>query len=350
MRVFVTGATGLLGRNLLPMLVEHGHDVVALTRSEGRAREFASPTVRPVVGDLRAVEGFEAELRGADVLVHAGACFSEHYAAIQSGSLPFDVNVKGSLALVEAAYRQGVRNIVYVSSGGVLLASAEHAMDEQSPYDKGTADPYFQSKIAAEETLLSFAKDNPALRLVVIMPSVMLGPNDTAPTPTGRFLTAIMRGEVKFLLPGSMSIVDARDVADAIVEAIAHGQSRDRFIVGGRNYPVAQVITSVARLVGREPPTRQPPARLLLGLAHVMGALSRLAHKPAPLRVDTLRRLQQNLRWDSRRAEEVLGVRFRPLEETLRDAVSWFTQEPETRGDAGVRVGAQTAKLRSSSA
>lgn len=128
----------------------------------------------------------------------------------------------------------------------------------------------------------------------------MLGPNDTAPTPTGRFLTAIMRGDVEFLLPGSMSIVDSRDVAAAIVEAIDHGRSLDRFVVGRRNYSVPEVITSVA--------------------------------------------------WDSRRAEEVLAVRFRPLEEALRDAVSCFTQDLEMRGEAGAAVGGQTARLRSSSA
>lgn len=324
MRVFVTGATGLLGPNLIDQLTAAGHEITALVRSIEHGRRILGDQAQLVAGDLRDVGGFEGALRGAGALIHAGASYRASFAPAATAGDLRATNVDATLALFEAASRQGVGTIVYVSSAGVLRPRPDRPLDESSAYDEANDNAYFQSKIAAEKIALDFAASHPAVRLVTVLPSSMAGPRDMGPTPMGQFIQKIMDGRLNILLPGAMTLVDARDVAQAIVAALSRGASGERFIVAGRSYPAAEIIAQLARLAGRPAPTRRPPLRLLLLIARLSGLIGRLRGQPPSLRATDLKRLQRPLRWDSQKAERELGVRFRPLEETLADTVAWF--------------------------
>lgn len=332
MRVFVTGATGLLGPNLIVQLSEAGYEIVALVRSLAQGRRILGDRVGLVEGDLRAVGGFEPSLRGAAALIHAGASFRASFAPAAAAAT-WATNVDGTRELFAAAARQGVSTIVYVSSAGVLRPAPDQPMDENTPYDEASDSAYFQSKIAAEKVARDFAASHPAIRLVTVLPGSMAGPWDMGPTPLGQFIKTIMDGRLKILLPGTMGLVDARDVAQGIVAALSRGASGDRFVIGGRSYPAAEVIAHVARLAGRPVPTMRPPLPMLLLIARIRGLASRLRGQPPALRSADLRRLQQPLRWDSQKAERELGVRFRPLEATLADTVGWFQSSGYLPGD-----------------
>jgi nucleoside-diphosphate-sugar epimerase len=332
MRAFVTGATGLLGNNLVKELRGRGLDVTALVRRRD-ARRLVGPGVELVVADLRDVGQFETRMSGADVLVHAAACYGEFYRGAAPPLLA-ETNVAGTTGLLEAAERQGVRTVVYLRSAAVLRAAAGGTADETSPYDEETHERYFASKVAAEKAVLRFSEEHPGMRIVLILPAAMLGPGDVGPTPTGAFVLKLLRGELAFVLPGWQRIVDARDVAFAAAEAIDRGRSGERYVIGGRRYPVAEIYRSVTEVSGRPTPTKPISAAKLLFLSRILSLASRLTRRPPPVTPAMVQRLQEGFSFCSDKAVRELGVRFRPLEATMNDTVKWFQAE-QTAGEVG---------------
>jgi dihydroflavonol-4-reductase len=322
MKVFVTGGTGLLGWNVVDALRARGDAITALVR-RADASEILGPGVALVQGDLREVAAFEARLAGADVLIHAGACYGEYY---RSGAIAAlrDTNVRGTVALLDAAVRRGVRNVVFVSSAAVLAPRDGAAVDEGSPYAEATDDPYFASKVEAEKAVLAFLDGHPALRSVLVLPSVMLGPGDRGPTPTGSFVLKLLRGEVPFVLPGWHRIADARDVAHAVVEAIDRGERGERFVVGGPRVEVAEICRTLAEVTGRPGPARPISPGKLLMVAHAMRLAAAVTGRRPLVTPAMVHRLQAAFTYDSSRAERRLGLRCRPLAETLADTAAWF--------------------------
>jgi nucleoside-diphosphate-sugar epimerase len=325
MRVFVTGGTGLLGRNIVEELIARGHFVTTLVRRADAGR-LLRPEAVLVKGDLRDVGTFENHLADHHVLVHAGACYGEFYRG-GSGALPEKTNVRGTASLLEAAERRGIRNIVYVSSAAVLDAGGGARVNEDSPYADHADDPYFRSKVEAEKAVLAFARATPALRLVLILPTVMLGPGDAGPTPTGAFVLRLLRGEMKLLVPGWQRIVDARDVAAAVAEAMTKGRSGERYLMGGRRYSMAEIYGAVAQASGRSMPTRAITPGKLLFASRLMALTAEITGRPPIIKPHLVRRLQASFSYDSTKAGDALGARFRPLSETMTDTVRWFQAE-----------------------
>jgi nucleoside-diphosphate-sugar epimerase len=327
MKVFVTGGTGLLGCNLIPRLLAQGHSVRALIRSAPKARAILDPEVELVEGDLLDVDSFASSLQRCDALVHAAAYFSAYTQSRENDKLLHKINVRATSALLAAAHAGGVRNAVYVSSAGVLLPDPEGNLNEDNPYDRNSTDPYFQSKIHTEMAIEQFLLAHSKMRVVLVLPSAMLGPGDRGPTPLGKMVISFLKGEMKAILPGSLALADVRDVAEGVVSALDRGESGERFLIGGRTYAFKEIVVNLARVSGLAAPSKQPPLGILIMMAHIMALASKLTGKPPALTVDKIRRLQMELRFDSQKAERVLGVRFRPLAETLKDTVAWFQRQ-----------------------
>lgn len=322
MKVFLTGGTGLLGYNLARELIARRHTLKALVRRP-EAVQLLGPEVQVIQGDLRDPRTYENQLAHSDVLIHAAAVYGEFYRTGKQG-LPGETNVEGSLGLLEAAWRQGIRNVIYLSSAAVLKPNEKGRADETCPYASFPDDPYFQSKVDAEKAVLRFAKAHPDLRLILILPAAMLGPGDIGPTPTGAFLLNLLRRKLAFVLPGWHRLVDARDVARASVEAITKGSSGERFLIGGRRYPVAEVYQALTQASGVPTPTRPiSPAKLLL-LSRLMVLASRVTRRAPAIRPNLVKRLLEDFWYCSDKAEQKLGVCPRPLSETMADTVQWF--------------------------
>ncbi|MCP4158350.1 MAG: NAD-dependent epimerase/dehydratase family protein [bacterium] len=325
MKVFLTGGTGLLGSNIAEELLEQKHEVTALVRSIDKGKKKLNPGAVLVEGDILKIADCEEEMAGAEVLIHAAACYSEFYKE-GKGQVTIDTNVNGTVALLEAAYRQGIRNAVYISSSGVLSWGKNRLIDETAAYDE-TTDPYFRSKIDAEKAVFRFLEDHPAMRIVLLLPSVMLGPNDWGPTPTGNLMLNILKGEMKIVLPGSNRIVDARDVARAAVAAIDNGDSGERYLVGGNDYTFSEIYQTLGEVAGITVATKKPPTAILMLVARLMAVVSKITGKQFPLKPGIVKRLSSNFRYDSSKAQCLLGTGFRPLRETLTDMVAWFKKE-----------------------
>ncbi len=326
MKVFVTGGTGLLGNHVVRELQGRGHEVLALVRSPETARGMLGDDVALVAGDLMDPEPWKSRMEGMDTLIHAAACYGEFYRG-GSASATVDTNVSGTVGLLDAAVARGISNIVYVSSAAVLAEQDDGPTDESCPYADKSEDPYFFSKIEAEKAVLSFQENHPHIRIVSVLPSVMLGPGDRGPTPTGSFVLKLLRGEMKFVLPGAHRIADARDVAHAVVEAMRRGKQGERYLVGGPKVPMAEIYQTLTEVTGRPTPTQSITPGKLMMMSRLMTVASWITRRPPPIKPNIVKRLQAPFWYSSAKAQRDLGVTFRPLSETLADTASWFQQE-----------------------
>ncbi len=327
---FVTGATGLLGSNLVALLLEEGYRVRALVRSvEKGRRQLADKRVELVQGDMQDVAGFKQQLAGVDVLFHTAAYFREVFGPGEHETLLEKINVQATIELFEATAQRGIRNIIYVSALGVLR-SPEHGepFDESSPYNETTKNPYFKSKIVAERAIEQWLKTPVAqeqkVRVVQILPGGMWGPKDAAPTSFGQFVIDYLKRSMPIALPGSVPFVDARDVAMAMVRAVEVGKSGERFIIGGRSVKVTEVVRVLEKISGVPAPRVRlsfPVATVIAGVAETV---AKFTHQPPALTHDVVEILREDFGASSARAEREFGIDFRPIEETLRDMVEWY--------------------------
>jgi nucleoside-diphosphate-sugar epimerase len=328
----VTGATGLLGGNLVRELDRRGWVIRALVRDAARARRLLSGVARltPIVGDLERVDQWAAALDGVDVVFHAAAYFRESYRGGSHWERLCAVNVDGTRALVDAAVARGVRRFLHVSSIGTLAVRRPDgrpvgAADHEDP-DR-TANDYFRSKILADRVVEDGLARHADLWAAFVLPGFMNGPGDSGPTAAGQMIEDFVARRLPGVVDAHLSYVDARDVASACVAAEARAPRGARYVVAGRRLHMREAYAILACLTGVPAPTRRVPMALLAVVAALNEAWARLTGKPVLLS----RATYQNLRetgpynaYDSSPSERELGVTFRPLEETLRDALAWL--------------------------
>jgi len=225
---FVTGATGLLGNNLVRELVARGYAVKALVRSRAKGEQQFNnlPSVELVVGDMADVEAFAASLQGCDTVFHTAAFFRDNYKGGRHWTELEKINVAGTRDLIHQAYRAGIRRFIHTSSIAVLDGAPGSSIDETCLRADADADDYYRSKILADRVVLSFLEAHPEMHACMVLPGWMWGPADIGPTSSGQLVNDVVNGKLPGLIPGSFSVVDARDVAWALIAAAKHGQRR----------------------------------------------------------------------------------------------------------------------------
>jgi dihydroflavonol-4-reductase len=326
MRAFVTGATGLLGSNLVQALLDQGHEVRGLVRSKDKAqRVFPNAKIDFVIGDMSNVAGFGASLAGCDVLLHTAAYFREYYQPGDHKASLEKINVQGTVDLLIAAEKQGVKKAIHISSAGVIGKKLDGTPSDENtlPDDHATSNLYFASKIDTELAIKRFLKER-TLPVVMILPSWMWGPSDSAPTAAGKLVLDFLNRKIPGVLDGGCSIVDARDVAQATINAVDRGKSGERYIVGGKYSDLGQVLTTLERVTGVPAPTRNIPYGLSLAVGAASQAWARVTGRPTLLTIAGLRIMHAKVAVDSSKAIRELGGAFRPFEDTVRDEVAWF--------------------------
>ena len=330
MRVFVTGATGLLGGNIVNALLAAGHAVRALARNPSKtAGLYVSGDVSVVQGDVTAIEGFAAQLAGCDLLVHAAAYFREYYAPGDHWDLLYRTNVDASRDLLDAAARHAVAKVVYISTSGLIGPPASgHVSDESTPPGRRThQNLYFRSKLLAEEAILEWCREHPT-PVVHILPGWMFGPGDTGPTGSGRMVLDFLARKLPGIPPGRASVVDARDVADGVLRAAERGRAGERYIVAGRAATLLEISQTLERVSGVPAPRLRLPYLPMLAFAYASKFMGRITGTPVLVTPEAIRTLQEGYDMSSEKAVRELGVSFRPLEETFRDEVAWFRARP----------------------
>jgi dihydroflavonol-4-reductase len=328
---FVTGSTGLLGNNLVRALLDAGWRVRALARSADKAkRQFAdAPGVAVVACDMSNVAGFAEALADADAVFHTAAYFRDNYKGGSHWEELKRVNVDGTAALLAAAYQVGVRNFVHTSSVAVLSRPDGAPADETNERDPADADDYYRSKILSDRAVLAFLAAHPDMRGAIVLPGWMWGPGDIGPTSSGQVALDVVRGKLPAVPPGSFSLVDARDVAAALIAAADRGASGERYLAAGRQMTMREAVALVGRIAGVRVPSWEMPKALLLAYAATQEAWARVSGRPVVVSLASARLLlneSDRSRYNHAKSERVLGVSFRPAETTVADTIAWYRE------------------------
>jgi dihydroflavonol-4-reductase len=319
----VTGATGFVGSAVLRALLKRGEPVRALVRPSSSLRLLEGLPVDIVRGDLADPAGFRGALTGCDALFHVAA---DYRLWVPRPAAMYRTNVVGTRDLLLAAAEAGVRRIVYTSSVATLGLRADRLpSDEATPATLGDMiGHYKRSKFLAEQAVRELVA--PAgLPVVIVNPSAPVGPADARPTPTGRVLIEAARGRIPAYVDTGLNLVHVDDVAKGHLLAFERGRIGERYILGGDNLSLGEMLAEIAALVGRRPPRLRLPAGALLPVAVVAEALARLGIGGEPLvTADGVRMARKPMYFTSAKAERELGYRSRPAVEGLRDAIDWY--------------------------
>ncbi|HKV42510.1 MAG TPA: SDR family oxidoreductase [Blastocatellia bacterium] len=328
MIAFVTGSTGLLGNNLVRLLVQQGHQVKALVRSPEKASKlFGGLDVKFVKGDMDRIGDFASELDGCTVLFHTAAYFREYYQPGDHWEKLEKINVHGTVELLTEAEKRGIQKVIYVSSAGVIgMNQGGQPGDESSPPPViANSNLYFKSKVRAEEAVLGFVKTH-SLPVVLVLPGFMFGPGDAAPTASGQIILDYLKKKIPGIVDGGADIVDARDVAQAMIVSVDTGKSGERYIVAGTYAEVEDILKTLEKVTGVPYPRMRIPHAVIMVYAWAMEMYGRLTGKPILISRQGVQTLHAKTALNSGKALRELRASFRPLETTLKDEVEWYKE------------------------
>ena len=325
---FVTGSTGLLGNNLVRLLAGREVRVKVLARSrEKAAKQFAGVRVEIVEGDMLDVARFAPALAGCDALFHTAAHFRDSYKGGKHWDRLYAINVEGTGRILEAAYAAGIRRAVHTSSVAVLNGRAGQLIDETMERREADADDYYRSKILADRAVRAFLDGHPDMFVAMVLPGWMFGPGDVGPTSSGQLVMDFVRRKLPGRIPGSFSVVDARDVARHQIAALERGRSGERYLAAGRHMTMDDLFPLLAEASGVAAPTRRIPLAMLRALAAGYELYAGITGKPVLVSRASVKLLAQEANrshYDHAKSERELGCAFRPAAETLADTVAWY--------------------------
>lgn len=321
----VSGATGFVGSAVVRALLLQGANVRVLARPGSDRRNLSGLAVTVHEGDLLRPESLAPALEGCDGLFHVAADYRLWTLDPQS---MFKANVEGTRAILQAAHSAGVRRAVYTSSVAVLgIDPAAKSNDEETPVSYGDMiGVYKQSKFLAEQACHDVIAET-GLDCVIVNPSTPIGPRDIKPTPTGRLIVEAALGRMPAYVDTGLNVAHVDDVAAGHLLAFERGQAGRRYILGGDNMTLREILCTVAEVAGSRPPFVKIPRAPIYPLAWGAELWCRLTGKGEPFAtIDGLRMSKKKMYFSSARAVNELGYRHRPGREALVDAVAWFRE------------------------
>ncbi len=321
MKALVTGATGLLGNNLVRQLLHNGVEVRAMSSSSAPTRAFTSLDVERVAVDVRDADGVAAATEGVDVVYHCAGCVRIGWS---DGEEHQAINFGGAKNVADALRGRDVR-LVHVSSVNALgIAPADGVADEET-YDERTIQcPYMTSKRAGQDYVLDQVRAGD-LDAVVVLPGFLQGPWDWKPS-SGQMLLSMAKHFTPMVPMGGVSVVDVRDVAAGMIAARERGTAGRTYILAGHNLAYRQLWEMMAEVVGvRAPRIPLGPVNRMIA-SKAMDLVTRVTGREPLLNSAALNLSSKRLWFSSQRATEELGYRFRPAMESLQDAWRWLVQ------------------------
>jgi dihydroflavonol-4-reductase len=323
MRALVTGATGFVGAAVARALGSAGWQVRALARKGSDHGNLEHLKVEIVEGDLADAASLERALVGCGALFHAAADY--RLGARDPKSL-YGTNVDGTRRILTAAHTAGVERVVYTSSVATIGIPADGSPgDETTSVTLGDMiGHYKRSKYLAEEVARDAARSG--MSVVIVNPSTPVGPGDIKPTPTGRLVLDAAAGRMPAYVDTGLNIVHVDDVAAGHLLAHERGRSGERYILGGQDMTLREMLGVIAALVGRKPPAVRLPYAAILPIAYVAEAFAMLSGRTGRITLEGVRMSRKRMFFSSGKAVRELGYRFRPPIEAFADAVRWFRE------------------------
>ena len=321
MKALVTGATGFVGAAVARALLGARWQVRVLARPGSDRRNLKSLDVEVSEGDLADSNSLERAAQGCDGLFHVAA---DYRLGARDPAELYRSNVEGTRNVLSAAHRSGVQRIVYTSSVATIGIPADGTPgDEQSPNSlENMIGHYKRSKYLAEEVVREAARGG--ISVVIVSPSTPVGPGDVKPTPTGQLVLDAAAGRMPAYVDTGLNIVHVDDVAAGHLLAYERGRPGERYILGGQDMSLREILELIARLEGRNPPRVRLPYGVVLPIAYLAEGFARLTGRSGRITLEGVRMSRKKMFFSSAKAVQELGYRWRPPVQAFEDAIRWF--------------------------
>jgi dihydroflavonol-4-reductase len=321
--ILITGASGFVGSALAIAARRAGYRVRVLVRAAS-PRSNIQPGDEVCVSDIRDRASLAEALRGVRYLIHAAA---DYRLWSRTPSEIIATNAEGTRCVMEEALRAGVERIVYTSSVATIALRDDMPADESSPLcERDAIGAYKKSKVIAER-LVEDMVQRQRLPAVIVNPSTPIGPRDVKPTPTGRIIVEAASGRMPAFVDTGLNLVHVDDVAGGHLAALARGTIGERYILGGENVYLRDMLAEIAGVVGRNPPRWRVPIAPLFPLAVLAEGVGLITGREPFLTLDGLRMARHLMFFNDAKARRELGYSTRPYRDGIVDAIAWFRQQ-----------------------
>ena len=323
MRLFITGATGFVGAHVAQLAAAQGAELRLLTRATSNTSRLPQGA-DAVVGDLREPEKFRAALVGCDALIHVAA---DYRLWVPDPAEMYKANVEGTRELLRLAREAGVWRVVYTSSVATMGFKKDGTVvDEETEVSEADMiGHYKRSKWMAEQVAIEAARSGQ--EVIVLNPTTPIGSLDTKPTPTGRIVVDFLNGNFPAYVETGLNLVDVDEIARMHLVALERGRPGERYILGGENLTLKQILDRLAAITGLKSPTMKVPHAVAMAFAFFDETITgKLRGKEPRATVEAVRMGRKMMFASSAKAELELGLRVGSVEGALRSACAWFYQ------------------------
>jgi dihydroflavonol-4-reductase len=322
MKVFLTGATGFVGSHVARYLAEQGAQLRVLTRSTSNRANLEGINAEIVVGDLLQPEALRSSIRGCDALMHVAA---DYRLWVRDPKVMYAANVDGTRALLRLAREEGVPRCVYTSSVATMGFKADGTIvDENTPVSlNDMIGHYKRSKFMAEQAAIEAARAGQ--HVIILNPTTPIGAQDVKPTPTGRIVVDFLNKKFPAYVDTGLNLVDVSEVARAHCCALEQGRPGERYILGGENLTLKQILDKMSAITGLPSPTMKVPYAVAMAFACFDETITgRILGREPRATVEAVRMGKKKMFASSAKAQRELGFRIVPVYEALRSAINWF--------------------------
>jgi dihydroflavonol-4-reductase len=322
MKVFITGATGFVGSHVARALAAQGAELLLLVRPTSRLDNIADLRAETATGDLRNPESLKKAMVGCEFVFHVAA---DYRLWVRDPDQMYRSNVEGTKAIIQAAQESGVRRVIYTSSVATMGFTREgHIAGEDSPVSiKEMVGHYKRSKFMAEQLALEAGKNG--ANVVVVNPTTPIGEYDIKPTPTGRIVVDFLKRKFPAYVDTGLNLADVKEVARGHILAMESARPGQRYILGGENLTLKQILDKLSALTGLSAPTMKVPHAVAMGFAVFDQFFTGMIMGKEPrATIDAVKMGRKKMFASSAKAERELGYKVLPVEDALRRAVDWF--------------------------
>lgn len=321
MTTLVTGATGFLGSHVARQLVTRGERVRVLVRAASQLRAIEDLPVEKIEGDLRDAASLNRALNGVRRVYHVAADYRLWARAPRE---IYESNVDGTRNLLDAARRAGVEQFIYTSTVATIAVHRPGTLPDESTESalQEMIGHYKRSKWLAEQEAFKAARGG--FPVVIASPTTPVGPGDWKPTPTGKIILDFLKGKMPGYVETGLNFVAVEDAAAGHLLAAERGKIGERYLLGGENLTLKQMLDALARIAGRPAPRLKIPHAVALGVAYADTAVSRLLGREPQIPVEGVKIARHNMFVDCTKAQRELGFLPGPVEAALERAVRWY--------------------------
>ena len=322
MKAFVTGATGFVGSHVARALADQGAELRLLVRPSSRTDNITDLRAEVAMGDLREPDSLRQTMTGCEFVFHVAA---DYRLWVRDPKEMYQANVEGTRAVIQAAQESGVRRVIYCSSVATMgFTRKGDVVDESSPVSiADMIGHYKKSKFMAEQVALEAGRNG--VNVVVVNPTTPIGENDIKPTPTGRIVVDFLQRKFPAYVDTGLNLADVKEVARGHLLAMEKAVPGERYILGGENLTLKQILDKLAALTGLPSPTMKVPHAVAMGFAAFDQFFTGVIRRKEPrATIEAVKMGRKKMFASSAKAERELGYKIVPVEDALRRAVEWF--------------------------